>query len=111
MSALTSVGPSSCPIAACCDLGPITPIAQVAWRAPATVEGRIRSIRVRPRGDHPTLEVVLVDDTGGITLLFLARRKIAGFQLGLRLQAEGTVGSLDQRPAILNPRYTILATD
>ena len=56
----------------------------------------------------PTLEVVLVDDTGGLDLVFLARRRIAGLALGARLRAEGTVGSRDRRPMILNPSYTIL---
>ena len=85
----------------------ITNIIDAVWREPVTVEGRIRSLRVRPWGDNPTLEVVLVDETGGITLVFLARRQIAGLKLGTRLRAEGTVGSLDNRPAILNPSYTI----
>jgi len=88
-----------------------TPISAVTWRANAVVEGRIRSVRIRPWGESPTLEVTLVDDTGGIALLFLARQRIAGFRLGLRLRAEGTVGSLDSRPAIINPRYTILPGD
>jgi len=82
-------------------------IADAVWRHHAVHEGRIRSLRVRPWGENPTLEVVLVDDTGGITLVFLARRRIAGLKLGTRLRVEGTVGSLDQRPAIINPRYTI----
>jgi RecG-like helicase len=85
----------------------VTKIADAVWREPVCVEGRIRSLRVRPWGDNPTLEVVLVDDTGGITLVFLARRSIAGLKLGTHLRAEGTVGSLDNRPAILNPSYTI----
>ena len=86
----------------------VVAIADVTWRSKATVEGRIRSIRVRPWGDVPTLEVVLVDHTGGIVLVFLARRQIAGLKLGTRLRVEGTVGSLDDRPSIMNPRYTIL---
>jgi len=87
---------------------PVVPIAEAVWRSPAVVEGRVRSLRVRPWGDSPTLEVVLVDGSGGLTLVFLARRRLPGVQLGTLLRAEGTVGSLDHTPAILNPRYTIL---
>ncbi len=84
-----------------------TPIGDVRHRTRARVHGRVRSLRVRPWGDNPTLEVVLVDDTGGITLVFLARRHVNGIRPGTVLTAEGMVGAHDRRLAILNPVYEL----
>ena len=84
------------------------PIAEVPWRERARVAGRVRSLRVRPWGDAPTLECVLVDDTGGLIVVFLGRRKVAGIRPGTRLVVEGTVGSHGGHPAIVNPEYDFL---
>ena len=86
------------------------PIAEVAWRERARVAGRVRSLRVRPWGDAPTLECVLFDDTGGLIVVFLGRRKVAGIRPGTRLVVEGTVGSHGGHPAIVNPEYDFLDT-
>jgi RecG-like helicase len=86
------------------------PIGDVQYRCRANVRGRIRSVRVRPWGDNPTLECVLVDETGGITLVFLARRQLAGIRPGTMLRAEGMVGAHQRRLAILNPVYELEAT-
>ena len=86
------------------------PIAEVRWRERARVAGRVRSLRVRPWGDAPTLECVLVDDTGGLVVVFLGRRKVAGIRPGTRLVVEGTVGSRDGHPAIVNPEYDFVGS-
>jgi hypothetical protein len=84
-------------------------IGQVRWRQRVVVEGQVRSMRVRPWGDGiSTLEATLVDDTGGITLVFLGRHHIAGVALGGRLVAEGMVGENRERLVILNPVYWLL---
>jgi RecG-like helicase len=83
------------------------PIGDVQYRQRANIRGRIRSLRVRPWGDSPTLEVVVVDDTGGITLVFLARRHLAGVRPGTVLRAEGMVGAHQRRLAMLNPIYEL----
>jgi RecG-like helicase len=82
-------------------------IADVRHRERARVRGRVRSLRVRPWADSPTLELVLVDDTGGITVVFLARRRIGGIRPGSVLTVEGMVGSHERRLAILNPEYIL----
>jgi hypothetical protein len=89
----------------------VIPIAEATWRGHVKVAGRIRAIRVQPRVGVPTLECTLVDDTGGITLVFLGRRKVAGITCGRRLAAEGTVGDHHGRLAILNPVYELLGDD
>ncbi len=38
------------------------------------------------------LECTIVDESGGLTLVFLGRRAIPGMKVGARLVAEGAVG-------------------
>ena len=86
---------------------PLIDIADVKYRERCRVHGRVRSLRVRPWADSPTLEIVLVDDTGGITVVFLARRHIAGIRPGTMMTVEGMVGEHERRLAILNPEYEL----
>jgi RecG-like helicase len=92
-------------------LSDITPIAEATWRDHVKVTGRIRSVRVQPRVGVPTLECTLLDESGGITLVFLGRRRLAGITCGRRLTAEGTVGEHHGRLAILNPVYELIGDD
>ncbi len=84
------------------------PIGDVRWRARVSIAGRVRSMRVAPLHDAPTLELVLVDRSGGVSIVFLGRRGIAGIDVGTRMQVEGTVGVHKGRLALLNPKYQIL---
>ena len=86
---------------------PTIPIGDVQHRQPARVRGRVRSVRVRPWADSPTLEIVLVDDTGGITIVFLARRRIGGIRPGTVMTVEGMVGQHERKLAMLNPVYEL----
>lgn len=85
----------------------VTPIADVVYRKQCTVRGKVHSVRVRPWADSPTLEVVLVDGTGGISVVFLARRKVGGIRPGTVMTVSGVVGAHERRLAILNPRYEL----
>lgn len=85
------------------------PIGEVTFRSRVKVAGRIRSIRVAPWADVPTLECTLVDDTGGITVVFLGRREVAGIRTGTTMLVEGMAGDHQGRLAILNPDYVLLA--
>jgi hypothetical protein len=82
-------------------------IADVRYRHRARVRGRVRSVRVRPWADSPTLEIVLVDDTGGISVVFLARRRIGGIRPGTVMTVEGMVGAHDRHLAMLNPIFEL----
>lgn len=84
------------------------PIAEARWRQPVRVVGRVRSVRVQPRANVPTLECTLVDDSGGITVVFLGRRSVPGIRLGTRMIVEGRAGSHHGKLALLNPDYTLL---
>jgi hypothetical protein len=68
-------------------------------------------MRIQPRAGVATLECTLVDATGGIVLVFLGRRHVAGIQCGTELAAEGMVGESGGRLALLNPEYWLLAPD
>jgi RecG-like helicase len=85
------------------------PIIDAHWRDRVTVGGRVRSLRVAPLHDSPTVEIVLVDDTGAISVVFLGRRSVAGVEVGTRMTVEGMVGVHKSRLAILNPTYHLLA--
>jgi amino acid transporter len=85
-----------------------TQIIEAKWRRHVTVVGQVRSVRVAPLHDAPTVELVLVDETGAISVVFLGRRSIAGVQVGSRMLIEGTVGTHKARLAVLNPTYRLL---
>jgi amino acid transporter len=86
--------------------GPV-PIGAVSWRRHVVVEGRVRTLRVQPLGGSSTLECVLEDDTGAMSLVFLGRSKIPGIDVGSRIRAEGTAGDHRGRLAMLNPVYQL----
>jgi hypothetical protein len=86
-----------------------TSIVDATWRKRVTIAGRVRSVRVAPLHDAPTLELILVDATGSISVVFLGRRRLAGVQVGTKMIVEGTVGNHKARLAILNPSYQLLS--
>jgi hypothetical protein len=91
------------------DVPGTTKIIDARWRQHVVVAGRVRSLRVAPQHDAPTLELILVDDTGAISVVFLGRRAIAGVDVGTKMFVEGTVGVHNARLALLNPTYRLLA--
>ena len=95
-------------VAGLSDVAGTIPIAEVVWRQTARVAGRVRSVRVQPWSGVASLEATIVDSTGGLIIVFLGRRHVAGVQPGARLIAEGMVGEHRGRLAILNPDYELL---
>jgi hypothetical protein len=85
-------------------------IATVMWRQRVRIEGRVRTVRVQPLAGTATLECVLQDDSGAMSLVFLGRNKIPGVEVGSRVRAEGVAGEHRGRLAILNPAYQLLTT-
>lgn len=84
------------------------PIGSVQWRSVSSIRGRVRSMRVQPWADTPALECVVVDETGGLLLVFLGRRKIAGLDLGRHVRASGMVGQSRGYLAMMNPDLELL---
>ena len=85
------------------------PIGDLRWREPATVEGVVRSICVQPRAGVATLEATIWDETGGVTVVWLGRRHVAGVRPGARLRVHGIVGAHHGKLAFLNPTSELLA--
>jgi hypothetical protein len=86
-------------------------IQNAAHRQIAVVQGRIRSVEVSPIAGRPALRCQLVDETGGVTLLFYGRRSIAGIEPGVQLRAEGRLGQYKGHLAIANPSYSLAPGD
>lgn len=86
------------------------PIGSVTWRSSVRVEGRVRSLRIQPWADVASLECTLVDETGGLTVVFLGRRHIAGVQPGTIMRVEGMAGSHHGKLALMNPEYSLVTT-
>jgi amino acid transporter len=87
-----------------------TPIAELQYRQPATVAGRIRSVRVHPGFDTPSLEASVTDASGGELLaLFIGRKDVPGIRTGTQIALTGTVGDRRGRLAMLNPIYELLS--
>jgi len=86
-----------------------TPISSVSYRQRARVAGRVRAMRVQPWSGVATLECTIIDRTGGLLVVFLGRKHVAGIAPGARIVVEGMVGDHNGRLAILNPSYRIIA--
>ena len=71
-------------------------------------EGQIRRIRIQPQAAVPTLEIVVEDDSGRLSALFMGRRGIAGMECGGRLAIEGTPVSTERGLTLYNPAYDLL---
>src|SRR5262245_6299983 len=87
----------------------VQPIGGLRWREQATVEGVVRSLRVRPLGDSPAVECIVADGTGALSVIFRGRRQIPGIDVGTRLRVTGTVGERGGKLAMLNPVYRLQA--
>lgn len=88
---------------------PLSPIGELRWRQRARIRGQVRSTRLHPMGEGVVaLECTVVDESGGVTLTFLGRKRIPGIGLGTQLEAEGMVGEVRERLTILNPTYRLI---
>jgi len=72
-----------------------------------TIFGHLKNVSLAPRAGTPTLEAVLYDGSGDVTLVWLGRRTIVGIKPGASLVATGRVSCHDQRRVIYNPRYEL----
>jgi len=89
------------------DRNGVTPIANVQLRQPVCVEGRVETLRVRPLAGTSTLECVLTDATGALSIVFFGRARIRGINVGTRMRVTGTAADHHGRLAILNPVYDL----
>ena len=59
-----------------------TPIGSVRWRQQVRCTAGCRRVRIEPLAGSPSLECTLVDDTGGVSVVFFGRRHIEGVEIG-----------------------------
>ena len=84
--------------AGCC------PIAEADDRQRVELRGTLRTVTLRPRGGVPALEAELYDGTALLTLVWLGRRRIAGFEPGRAIKVVGRVGAQNKVRLMFNPR-------
>jgi hypothetical protein len=85
------------------------PIGSVVDRSRVTVAGRVKAVRVQPRAGVATLQCTVGDGTGELTVVFLGRRHIAGWEPGAFVAVTGTIAARSGRVEMLNPEYRLLA--
>ena len=87
---------------------PAAKVSALRPREAAVIEGRIRSVETSAISSNPALRAELVDDTGGVTLLFYGRRWIEGLEPGTRVRVRGRLGSHRGEMCLANPSYELL---
>lgn len=85
------------------------PIAQAPARSNVKIAGVVRRITVRPLEGHESLEAILSDGTGEVTVVWMGRRTIRGLTLGTRLVVEGVLAEQHAEKRIVNPVFEFSA--
>jgi RecG-like helicase len=74
-------------------------------RTRVKLAGVVRRITIRPLEDNESLEALLDDGTGEVTVVWMGRRSIPGLNLGTRLIVEGLLAEQRGEHRIVNPRF------
>lgn len=74
-------------------------------RSRVKLAGVVRRITVRPLEGNESLEAILYDGTGEVTVVWMGRRSIPGLNLGTRLVVEGLLAEQRGERRIVNPRF------
>ena len=80
-------------------------IRDAAPRTRVKLAGVVRRITIRPLEDNESLEALLDDGTGEVTVVWMGRRSIPGLNLGTRLIVEGLLAEQRGDRRIVNPRF------
>lgn len=78
-------------------------------RSKVKLAGVVRRITVRPLEGNQSLEALLYDGTGEITVVWMGRRSIPGLNLGSRLVVDGVVGEQRSERRVVNPVFEFSA--
>jgi RecG-like helicase len=79
-------------------------IAEASRRQPVRIAGVIRRITVLPMEGAESLEALISDGTGEVTVVFMGRRGIGGLSLGSRIVVDGVIADRHGEPRMVNPR-------
>jgi cytochrome c-type biogenesis protein CcmE len=84
-------------------------IRDAAARSRVRFAGVVRRITVRPLEGSESLEALLYDGTGEVTVVWMGRRTIPGLTLGTRLVVEGMLGEQRAERRVVNPSFEFAA--
>src|SRR5688500_7827985 len=84
-------------------------IRDAAARSRAKLAGVVRRITVRPLEGSESLEAVLYDGTGEVTVVWMGRRSIHGLNLGTKLVVEGLLAQQRSGRRMVNPSFDFAA--
>jgi hypothetical protein len=88
----------------------ITEIGSLRPQSRVAVQGMVRSVGTVLVSGGAAYHFTLVDGSGELDVLFLARPDIEGLQPSTRIIAAGTVGSYGGKLALWDPSYLIEPT-
>jgi RecG-like helicase len=74
-------------------------------RSRVKLAGVVRRITVRPLEGSESLEALLYDGTGEVTVVWMGRRSIPGLGLGTRVVVEGMLGDQRGERRLVNPSF------
>ena len=89
----------------------VTPIGALTAPGKAIVEGRVRSVEIRPVEQNCVFECTVADATGELTAMFYGRTHIPGVEPGARLRLKGKVSIREDGPVMINPAYQLAAKE
>jgi RecG-like helicase len=84
-------------------------IAEARPRSRVKLAGVVRRITVRPLEGHESLEAIVFDGTGEVTVMWMGRRAIRGLNLGTRLIVEGLLAEQRSERRLVNPTFEFAA--
>ena len=84
-------------------------IAEAPPRSRVKLAGVVRRITVRPLEGHESLEAILSDGTGEVTVVWMGRRAIRGLSLGTRLVVDGLLAEQRSEKRMVNPSFEFAA--
>ena len=85
-----------------------TRLGELQCRTRTKVAGEIKRIRIKPRSGIPSVQIVINDGTGEVSVIFSGRRNIPGIDHGRCIMIDGVPHRDGDRIVMLNPAYTLL---
>ena len=80
-------------------------IREARLRERVKLAGVVRRITVRPLEGHESLEALLYDGTGEVTVVWMGRRTIPGLDLGTHVVVEGLLADQRGERRLVNPSF------
>jgi cytochrome c-type biogenesis protein CcmE len=89
-----------------CTVPGAVPIDEAPTRRRVRVAGVVRRITVFPMEGNESLEAVVSDGTGEVSVVFMGRRVMPGLNLGTRVVVDGVLGEQrDGTVRMVNPKF------